>query len=69
MGRLSFGDSIWKANSFRNAIQDMEESARSNFEDMDFENADKRTEMEELKIAITSACSSVEAQLDSLWFE
>ena len=69
MGQLSQSD----ASSFRNTLVSYFESCkadvRENFEEMDFENADKRTKMEEYISNIEMKYDSLISELNGMCFE
>lgn len=69
MGELSRADACAKREKYKQVFVDIMEIADKEFSDMDFENADKRTEIEMHIMAIKIQCGKRIKELDSLSFE
>lgn len=69
MGELSRADACAKRDRYKQIFTEIKTMAEKEFSDMDFENADKRTEMKEHIDAIKSECDARMAELDGFSFE
>lgn len=69
MGELSRADACAKREKYKQVFTEIMEMADKEFSDMDFENADKRTEIEMHIMAIKIQCSKKIKELDSFSFE
>lgn len=68
MGKLDAWEAKNIVRNYDSYIDSMKKSAKNNFEDMDFENADRRNDMEKLINSIISECNRVKTDLDNLPF-
>lgn len=69
MGELSCADACAKREKYKQVFTDIEKMAEKEFSDMDFENADKRTKVQEHVDAIKAECAAKISELDGLSFE
>lgn len=69
MGELSRADACAKREKYKQVFTEIMEMAEKEFSDMDFENADKRTEVEMHIMAIKIQCGKKIKELDGLSFE
>ena len=69
MGELSRVDAIACRDYMVSVYQETKQSARQNFDDMDFENADKRVEVEGYIEDIVAECDRQIQMLYGLMFE
>lgn len=69
MGELSRTDACAKRDRYKQVFTEIMETADKEFSDMDFENADKRTQIEMHIMAIKIQCGKKIKELDSLSFE
>lgn len=69
MGKLTANEAYSRVSNYDSEIESMVKSLKDNFSDMDFENADKRTDMENIVDEIIAECNRVEVDLDNLHFE
>lgn len=69
MGELSRADACAKREKYKQIFTEIMKMADKEFSDMDFENADKRTEIQEHIEKIKSECDVRIKELDSFSFE
>lgn len=69
MGKLTAGEARGEVNRYKRYIDRIISAANKNFEDMDFENANRKDEMEKMVEAIKNDCESAKMTLDGLNFE
>lgn len=69
MGELSGRDAEKKKGSYQKTLNKAMSKVEKNFKDMDFENADKRNEMEEAMEEIRRVYNASINYIDSLNFE
>ena len=69
MGQLSAGDAANYREKLANYLRKCKSQVRENFEEMDFENADKRTTMEGYVINMENKYDSIISELNSMSFE
>ena len=69
MGYKSARNASILANNYKVDMILLENYIRDNFEDMDFENADKRVAMENIVIEIEKMCEDIGNRADNLLFE
>lgn len=69
MGELSSWDAESKKNYYRRILEKAKKNVRENFEEMDFENANKRSDMENIIEEIEEACQAKMNELDGMGFE
>ena len=69
MGEMSKADAERKRKSFRSKIEEAKKQVRENFEEMDFENAKERTEMEGYIQEMEREFGSLLGELDAMTFE
>lgn len=69
MGTISATEAGWEISSYKTAMQEMVSSIKKDFSDMDFENADKCSEMCSMVMDIERDSNSIQDLLDELRFE
>ena len=69
MGQLSAGDAANYREKLANYLRKCKSQVRENFEEMDFENADKRTKMEEYISNMEMKYDSLISELNGMCFE
>lgn len=68
MGELSNQDADIKRENYIDSLRRMKQAVRENFDDMDFENANKRNELENLIISIEDSIQRRISTLNSMRF-
>ena len=69
MGMIEAGDAYMEVLYYTASLNSMKDSIKKNFADMDFENADKKTDMEVMVNEIVSRCEIIIQMLQDLYFE
>lgn len=69
MGKLTASEARREASRYKRYIDNIIYQAGKNFEDMDFENANRRDEMEEIVNQIKNDCELAISSLENLYFE
>lgn len=69
MGQLTAGEARSQAAIYKHYLEEIIHQAEKNFNDMDFENANRREEMREIIQNIKKECKEVKDDLNSLHFE
>ena len=69
MGELTAGEARMKISMYNSDIEDIIYQVQKNFGDMDFSNANRKDEMEEIINQIKRDCESVKSEMNSLSFE
>lgn len=69
MGMIEAGDAYMEVLYYTTSLKSMKDSIKKNFADMDFENADKKTDMEVMVNEIVSRCEIIIQMLQDLYFE
>lgn len=69
MGELSKAAANTKRDYYVSVFEEIERTVDKEFQEMDFENADKRIEMEEQVEAIKRVCKAQEEFLKGMYFE
>lgn len=69
MGELSRADAVTKRDSYVQVFESLKSYVETQFADMDFENADKRTEMYECIEKIQRDCDNRINELQGMTFE
>lgn len=69
MGETNKGHAEMTRGLYRQVYEEILTGVRKNFEDMDFENADKRADMEKLVQDIEDRCHAQMNTLDAMEFE
>lgn len=69
MGELTAGEARMKISMYNSYIEDVIYQVQKNFDDMDFSNANRKDEMEEIINQIKRDCESVKSEMSSLYFE
>ena len=68
MGELSNHDADIKRENYIDSLRRMKQAVRENFDDMDFENANKRNEVENIMISIEDSIQRRISTLNSMRF-
>lgn len=69
MSMLSADEASSRIEKYDEYIEKVIKGARKNFEDMDFENANRRNEMEDIIDEMERDCRNVQESMNSLWFD
>ena len=69
MGMIEADDAYMEILYYTASLKSMKDSIKKNFADMDFENADKKTDMEVMVNEIVSRCEIIIQMLQDLYFE
>ena len=69
MGELSKSDAESRKTKYIKVLNDVSSKVEKHFTDMDFENADKRTKMEESVSEIKRICNNAISQLNGMSFQ
>ncbi|CBK73064.1 hypothetical protein CIY_00740 [Butyrivibrio fibrisolvens 16/4] len=69
MGQLSAGDAASYREKLANYLKKCKSQVRENFNEMDFENADKRTQMETHIVSMENKYDSIINELNNMSFE
>lgn len=69
MGMIEADDAYMEMLYYTTSLNSMKDSIKKNFADMDFENADKKAEMEVMVNEIVSRCEIIIQMLQDLYFE
>lgn len=69
MGQLTAGEARGQVTLYNHYLEEIIYQVKKNFNDMDFENADRRTDMEEIIQQIVTKCEETKEDLNHLHFE
>lgn len=67
--RLSSGDAKYQLEQYKHLVNEVKKQADKNFKDMDFENADRREEMEEIVQKMIKDCEDTVSEIENTYFE
>lgn len=67
--KMSASEARCQVLKYANLINEVEEQAEKNFNDMDFENSNRREEMESLIKKIRNDCTNTIDKMEMLYFE
>ena len=67
--RISGVEARNRVLTYKNLVEEVEKQAQKNFDDMDFENSNRRVEMEEIINAMKTDCANIITQMENVNFE